>query len=104
MRAVPRPAREHDDGRAFGNVGPVRLVLRLPEHDLHGTEDLAARPILGDQKDALAGRDTLGDAPPERVGFLPRQRRHETYGVAALHAVDQDRGQVRDALPRLLHR
>jgi hypothetical protein len=48
MRAVPGPAREHDDGRAFGNVGPVRLVLRLPEHDLHGTEDLAARPILGE--------------------------------------------------------
>ena len=73
----------------FGHVGPVRLVLRLPEHDLHGPDHLVARPILGDQKDALAGHDALGDAPPERVGLLPRQRRHVTDGVAALQAVDQ---------------
>ena len=86
----------------LGDVGPVRLVLRLLEDDLHGAHDLSARPILRHEQDALARSDALGDALPERIGPLSGQRQHEADRGAALDAVDQHGGQGADLLPGFL--
>src|SRR5918997_141191 len=86
------------------DVRAVRLVLRLRQHHLDGADDPAPRPLLGHQQGALAGGDALGHAPPERVGPLPRQRRHKADGGPALDAVDQDLREGRDATLRLPRR
>jgi hypothetical protein len=55
----------------FRDVCPVRLILRLREHDLHRADNLAASrfPLpasrLRDQY-AFAARDAIGNFAPER--------------------------------------
>src|SRR3712207_7264881 len=65
----------------FNDTAPTEIYT-LSLHD--------ALPIFSHQQGALAGRDALGHAPPERICPLPRQRRHEADGGPALDAVDQD--------------
>ena len=45
-------------------VGAVRLVLGLVEHELHRADD--ADRVLGDEERALAALHAVGHAPPER--------------------------------------
>jgi hypothetical protein len=54
----------------LGEVGAVRLVLRLREHQLHGADD--ALRILGHQQRTLAARHALGHVAPERERALLR--------------------------------
>jgi tetratricopeptide (TPR) repeat protein len=88
----------------LGQVGPVRLVLRLVEHQLHRPHDLAAGPVLGHQQGALAAGHTLGDALPEGLGLPAVERRHEADRSPARHAIDEDLGQGSAPFPHLLGR
>ncbi len=84
-KAAPRPWRRARVDQHLGEVAAMGLVIGLVEHDLRGTTDAVA--IFGDQKDALAGVDVIGDATPERCW---RDR------AAADH--EADRRAIRDAI------
>jgi len=78
----------------FRDVGAVRLVLGLREHELHGAYDAGA--VLGDEKGAGAVGDLASDVAPESRCLLERQREHEAHRCAAFNAVDQDERELVD--------
>ncbi len=68
-------------------IGAVRLILGLFEHQLHGAAH--AFCVLGDEQRAMARGHALRDAAPERYRALARQRAHEAHRGTAFDAVDQ---------------
>ena len=75
-------------------IGAVRLVLGLVEHQLHGAAQ--ALRILGDQQRAFARGHALRHAAPERHRAVARQRVHEAHRRTAFDAVDQHVGELVD--------
>ena len=75
-------------------VGAVRLVLRLREHELDGADD--AGVVLGDEQRPPPGLDVGSDAPPERMRALGLERVEEADARAAVDRVDQQLGETRD--------
>jgi hypothetical protein len=75
-------------------LGAVRLVLGLVEHELHGAAQAAS--IGGHEQRAFAPGDALGHPPPECDGAVARQRVHEAHRRAAVDAVDQHARKVID--------
>ena len=61
------PIRDHH----LGDVGAVRLVLRLLDDELDGADDAGA--VVGDEENPLAAVDAGGDAAPERRRRAPRR-------------------------------
>ena len=86
------------------DVGSMGLVLGLIEDDLDGSLHLVGGTVLGDQQRALVGDDAVGNAAPEGLGVLRRERSHEADGGAACDAVQQDVGQGGDVPMSLLGR
>jgi hypothetical protein len=80
-------------------VGPVRLVLRQIEHELHRAAH--APLVLGHQQRAPAVREAVGHAPPERQRLVPRHRLHEAHRRAGFDAVHEHIGKALEA--RLVH-
>jgi hypothetical protein len=78
------PMHEH-----LRNVCAMWLILGLRPGELNGSHDRSGR-VLGGEHQALAARQTHGDARPIRFGFGARHGKHEAYGCAAFNAVDKD--------------
>ncbi len=51
-------------------VCAMRLILRLPEYDLHGPDYAACCAVLGNQQRTIAGCDAFCNTAPKRLGFL----------------------------------
>jgi hypothetical protein len=78
----------------LGQVGPVRLVLRLGEHELDGADD--AGVVLGDQERPPPCSDVVGDAPPELLRPLRLEWMEEADARVAVDRVDEDARERRD--------
>jgi hypothetical protein len=78
----------------LGQVGAVRLVFGLGQHQLHRAAN--ALPVFGHQQRALARRHALRYVTPERLGALTRERVHKTHRGIAFHTVDQNIGKRAD--------
>ncbi len=72
-------------------VGPVRLVLRLCEHELNGADDTML--VLGDEERAPAFRNVFRDPTPEPARFLRSEGVEEADTGPALDRVDQHCGE-----------
>jgi hypothetical protein len=78
----------------LGQVGAVRLVLRLGQHQLHRAAN--ALRVFGHQQRAFTRRHAFGHAAPEGQGALARKRVHKTHRGVAFDAVDQHAGESGD--------
>ena len=69
-------------------VGAVRLVLRLGEHELDGADD--AGVVLGDQERPPPCSDVVGDAAPELLRPLRLEGMEEADARVAVDRIDED--------------
>src|SRR5262249_30664329 len=72
----------------------MRLVLRLIERKLDGADDAGC--ILGNEHDASALGDPGAELSPEGFGPAELEWMHEMNGGAALDAIDEHAGELRD--------
>ena len=75
-------------------LGSMRLVLGLGEHELDGPDD--ARIVLRNEQRPVAGGHVIGDLGPERVRGRRGKRGHEAGRCAVVDAIDQDVDQTVD--------
>ena len=78
----------------LGQVGAVRLVLGLGEHELDGADD--AGVVLGDQQRAPPRSHVVGDAAPELLRPLRLEGMEEADARVAVDRVDEDARERRD--------
>ena len=72
----------------LGQVGAVRLVLRLGEHELDGADDACV--VLGDQQRPPPRRNVVGDAAPELLRPGGLEGMEEADARVAVDRVDED--------------
>jgi hypothetical protein len=68
-------------------IGPVRLIRRQIEDQLHGSAD--SIPVLGNQDRSTSLGEALGNAAPEAFGRGEVKGGHEPHRRTIAHAIDQ---------------